>query len=336
MRTPAPVRFGLVGAGRIAWSYVQALARSAHAELAAVADVRDEAAVALAESAGCRSFASHAEMAQSAALDAAIVCTPPATHAAICTDLVRSGLHVLCEKPFAIRSDEGRGMVEAARRAGVILTMASKFRFVEDVVRARSLVASGLVGEVVLAENAFTARVDMARRWNSDAAQSGGGVLIDNGTHSLDLLRFFLGELADLQVVEGPRTQGLAVEETVHVFVRGARGSMGVVDLSWSIDKDLPSYLDVHGGGGTVSVGWKTSRYRLASSRDWVEFGRGYDKLQAFVAQIDNFTAAVRGDEPLVITSADALASVAAVEAAYRSLGRDGWTAIPGRVEEAV
>jgi predicted dehydrogenase len=323
--TSGPLRLGLVGAGAIAQTYAQALASCGSARLAAVADVRDEAARAMAESAGARAFASHQAMLAAGGLDAAVVCTPPSTHAEIALDLVHAGLHVLCEKPFTLSSAEARGMVDAAERAGVRLTMASKFRYVEDVIRAKSIVTSGILGEIVLFENAFTTRVDMAGRWHADPVQSGGGVLIDNGTHAFDLMRYFLGPLAEVQCVEGKRVQGLPVEDTVRIFARSTAGVMGSIDLSWSIDKNLDSYLNIYGSHGTVSVGWHASRYKQSSGRDWVVFGGGYDKLQAFRRQLENFAAAVRGREPLLVGPADAIASVEVVEAAYASLRENHW-----------
>jgi predicted dehydrogenase len=203
--------------------------------------------------------------------------------------------------------------------------MASKFRYVEDVIRAKSIVMSGILGEIILFENAFTARVDMTSRWNANPAISGGGVLIDNGTHSVDLTRYFLGPLADVQVVEGKRSQGLSVEETVRIFVRSVGGVMGSIDLSWSMDKELESYINIYGSHGTVSVGWKTSRYRQSSGRDWVVFGQGYNKTEAFRRQIDNFANAVRGTEMLLISPEDAVASVKVIEAAYAALRRSHW-----------
>jgi predicted dehydrogenase len=235
---------------------------------------------------------------------------------------------VLCEKPFSIDSGSARAMVAAAARSGAILTMASKFRYVDDVVKAKSLLASGALGEIVLFENAFTSRVDMSSRWNSDPQVSGGGVLIDNGTHSLDIMRYFMGPIAEVQVVEGKRIQGLRVEDTVHVFARSAGGVAGSIDLSWSINKELDRYISIYGSNGTVAIGWKESKYRQFSSRDWVVFGKGYDKLQAFRSQIDNFAGAIAGKEALLITPEDAVASVEAIEAARLSLSGSRWAPV--------
>ena len=322
------LKFGLIGAGSIAQSYAQAFESCETAQIVAVADVRAAAANALAERLGCHGYDSYEAMADANRLDAVVICTPPVTHPEICLFFLERQIHVLCEKPLSINVEAARMMLEAAKRFGVQMTMASKFRYVEDVVRAKSFVTSGLLGEIVLFENVFTSRIDMSSRWNSVPEISGGGVLIDNGTHSVDLMRYFLGPLADVQVVEGKRSQGLSVEETVRIFVRSTGGVMGSVDLSWSINKELGSYINIYGSHGTVSVGWKESKYRQASNRDWVVFGNGYDKVQAFRSQIDNFSRAICGEEPLLITGEDALASVEVIEAAYAALRQSQWTAV--------
>lgn len=328
---PKP-RFGIVGAGGIAQTYTQAFEICDAARVVGVADVRIDAARALGERLGCPSFDSHTAMAKKARLDAVIVCTPPVTHPEICIDLLKQKVNVLCEKPLAIDVKSARAMLDSARRAGVHLTMGSKFRYVQDVIRAKSIVTSGILGEIILFENAFTSRVDMSSKWNSDPEVSGGGVLIDNGSHSVDLVRYFLGPLSDVHVVEGKRVQGLLVEDTVHIFVRSVAGVMGSIDLSWSINKELDSYINIYGSHGSISVGWKESRYRQSSSRDWVVFGNGYDKVHAFLSQINNFAKAIRGEEILLISAADALASVEVIEAAKASIRRDHWTTVSRRL----
>ena len=319
------LRLGLVGAGRISGSYGDVLGDCETVEMVGVADVAAEAAGALADRLGCAAFGSHQELAEKAQPDAVVICTPPNTHAGISIELVGRGIHVMCEKPLALSPAEALKMLSAAEESGVTLTMASKFRYVEDVVRARSIVQSGVLGEIILLENTFASRVDMSSRWNSQSEVSGGGVLIDNGTHSVDVVRYFLGPIAEVMAVEGKRAQTLTVEDTAQLFLRGVEGARATIDLSWSIDKERPWYLEVYGSEGTIQVGWGSSRYRQRTSSDWVEFGSGYDKTQAMHDQIANFARAIAGKEPLRITGVDALASVDVMEAAYRSLSHDDW-----------
>jgi predicted dehydrogenase len=330
------MRLGLIGAGGIAQTYVQALASSATAQLVGVADVRPDAAQALAERLACPAFASHEELVEQTGCEGAIVCTPPVTHPEICCWLLDRGVHVLCEKPLAIGPEEARIMVAAAERSDAQLTMASKFRYARDVVEAKSIVASGLIGDVVLFENAFTSRVEMKTRWNSDPTISGGGVLVDNGTHSVDILRYFLGPLVEIQVVEGRRVQDIPVEDTVRVFVRSSSGVMGSIDLSWSLNKELPYYLSVYGSAGTLHVGWKESKFRRASDSEWTVFGGGYEKVQAFRSQIDNFVRSIHGLEAPLITLADALASVEVINAAYDAMWRATWVPVSTELSESL
>jgi predicted dehydrogenase len=322
------IRFALVGAGAIAQNYAQAFEKCESAQLVAVSDIRPEAARALAVGFNCPSYDSFEAMAKESEFEAVVVCTPPNSHAEICTYFLERKIHVLCEKPLSIDSQSARKMLEVAKSYDVILTMGSKFRYVEDVIRAKSIVTSGILGDIILFENAFTSRVDMSSRWNSEIRISGGGVLIDNGCHSVDLMRYFLGPLADVQVVEGKRVQKLEVEDTVRIYVHSCSGVMGSIDLSWSINKELDSFLNIYGSHGTVAVGWKESKYRQSSGKDWIVFGRGYDKIAAFQSQIDNFAMSILGEEILLITAEDALASVEVIEAAYNSLRQIHWTAV--------
>jgi predicted dehydrogenase len=330
----AALRFAIVGTGAIAGAYEAAFASTKAAEIAAVCDTNLAAAEAYAGRVGCDAYGSVRTLLDEAEFDAAIVCTPPATHEPVACQLMQAGKHVLCEKPLAVSALEARRMLEVGMRSGVILTMASKFRFARDVRKAREIVKDGLIGDLVFAESVFTSHVDMSKRWNSNAAISGGGVLIDNGTHSVDILRYFLGNLRDIQIIEGRRMQGLPVEDTARLFVHNDEGVMGSADLSWSIDKELETYLRLYGSSGTILVGWKESKYRRHGEPEWQTFGTGYDKIQAFRDQIENFCAAVRGDGNLVVTPRDALASVEVIQAAYAALDNARWERIGSQFED--
>ena len=188
----------------------------------------------------------------------------------------------------------------AAEAAGVVFTMAAKFRFVKDVIRARQIVASGILGELIVVENLFASRVDMTRRWNSDPAIS--------GRRRAHRQRHAFGGRRPLLPRSGRRGHGgrgqadpatSTVEDTATMLLRTADGVLGTVDLSWSVEKATDAYLTLYGSQGTISVGWQGARYRQISSPEWVEFGDGYDKVSCMVSQVENFCAAIRGEEPL-------------------------------------
>ena len=318
------LKFGLVGAGGIAQAYAQAFNESKCCELVAVADVREDAANALAEIVGGKSYDDYRQLSE-VELDAVIVATPPATHPEIACFFMELGIPVLCEKPLCVSVAEAEKMIGVAEKENVLFTMASKFRYCDDVIKAKGILASGVLGDILQFENAFTAKVDMSKRWNSQAKISGGGVLIDNGTHSVDIIRYFLGGIDSVLVVDAGGTQGLAVDENVKMFAKTKNNVTASVDLTWGINKELPYFISIYGTNGTLHIGWRESKYKLNTSPDWTVFGKGYDKVASFKGKIENFAHALRGKEELFIKPEDALSSVQVIEAAYKSLNQNLW-----------
>ncbi len=330
------VRLALVGAGGIAQTYLRLLGgtRPDEAVLVAVADPNAEAAERAVRSFGIPSFDDYRELLRVGDFDAVIVCTPPDTHADIAGDFLARGVSVLCEKPLTLSSASAHALVRAGRESGALLSMAAKFRFAADVAEARRKVLAGEIGDAVLVENTFAAVVDMRDRWNAIPDRSGGGVIIDNGTHSVDLVRWFAGPISEVMALEGPRMQPIDVEDNAQILTRSEAGATGRIELSWSLAIDEPWFMRVHGTDGAIDIGWRESRVRVDGG-DWVRFGQGYDKLAAMGDQLRNFVAAVDGREPLAVGTDDAIASVEVIEAAYRSLQLEAFVPVqpPRRVE---
>jgi predicted dehydrogenase len=127
-----------------------------------------------------------------------------------------------------------------------------------------------------------------------------------------------------VQVVEGKRMQEIEVEDTAQIFARTESGALCTVDLSWTFNKELDTFIQIYGSQGTIRVGWQGSRYRQPNS-DWVDFGTGYNKMDCFKNMLINFCNTVTGVEPSRIGPDDAIASVRVIESAYKSLGSDNW-----------
>jgi len=319
------VRFGIIGCGRIAQSHLQALATLPESRLALAVESRKAAGEAVAEEFKCALYEDYADPAIPEQVNAVIICTPPILHHTIARHFLERGVHVLCEKPLTIASADARDLVRLSRERELLLMMASKFRYVDDIIKTKAIVESGILGRIVMYENTFCSKITMGDRWNAQKDVSGGGVLIDNGSHSADIARYLLGPIKDVQAQTGPPAQGLDVEDTVRVQFLTQGGVIGTFDLSWSITKESPHYVQVFGSEGTLQVGWSGSKYRQDGSSKWVPFGTGYDKLKAFARQLSNFVGCLKGREVPVITAEDSLASVQVVETAYRSAGRDNW-----------
>jgi len=322
------VRFGLVGCGRIAQSHLQALSTLPGAKLTAAVESRQAAGNAVAAEYKCALFTDYKDPAIVDLVDAVIVCTPPNLHHGIARHFLERGVHVLCEKPLTIASPDAADLVKLSNEKDVVLMMASKFRYVDDIIKAKAIVESGILGRIILYENSFCSKINMTDRWNSNKGVSGGGVLIDNGSHSADIARYLLGPIVQVQAQQSTAVQGLDVEDTVRVQFLTKSGVLGTFDLSWSITKDSKNYIQIYGSEGTLQVGWKGSRYCQDGSSKWIPFGSGYDKNKSFASQHSNFIDVIKGNDKPVITPEDSLASVQFVETAYRSAGTNHWLRI--------
>ncbi|MFX0201265.1 MAG: Gfo/Idh/MocA family protein, partial [Candidatus Hodarchaeota archaeon] len=111
LKRKAPLDLILIGCGRISQIYLQAMASIPECRLKGVADIRKEAALSIADQNGCRAYTDYQQVLQGNHIDAVIICTPPNTHAEIATFFLENGVHVLCEKPFALASEEAGLMV---------------------------------------------------------------------------------------------------------------------------------------------------------------------------------------------------------------------------------
>lgn len=325
MRSESPLRLGIVGTGGIGKAYAMATGPSPSISLTAVCDTNDEERRALGVTTGAAEFQSHESLADSGLCDAVIVATPPSTHAAITIDCLERGLDVLCEKPFTVDVETACGMYEAAAREDLLLAMASKFRYVSDIAQARDLIRSGVVGRPTMIGITFASHVDMSTRWNSVLSISGGGVLIDNGTHAVDVIRYLVGPIRRVSAMRGLAERSFGVEDTAIILAETDGHAIASIEVSWSISPHNESYAVVHGTEGTIKVGWAGSFHRSADGGDWTPFGRGYSKMDALKRNVENFASARLGHEALRIETADVLASVSVVEGAYQAIDSRAW-----------
>ena len=329
----APLNLVLVGCGKVSQTYLKAISKIPGCSLKSVVDICEEKAKSTARALGCKAFTDYRQALDDNHLDAAVICTPPNHHAEISIFFLGNKIHVLCEKPLALNSDQAALMFQKAEENKCILMMASKYRFVEDIIRAKEILSSGILGRVKFFKNVFQTQIDMGGCWRSKKRISGGGVLIDNGSHSVDIVRFLQGPIVKVKAEEKEKIQSLNVEDNVHLHLRTRLYSIGTAALSWSINGDQESYLDIIATKGILSVGWKCSKYKKINESDWVMFGGGYNKLKAFIRQVKNFANSIKGLERPLISAEDGIESVRVIETAYRSLKMNRWLEVKSAID---
>jgi predicted dehydrogenase len=320
------LRVGVIGLGRAGRVHLDAWRAVDGAEAVAVADVDAEACQA-AQAAGVRAYADPEALLAGEALDAVSVCTPPASHAAIATACLEHGVDVLCEKPLALGATEAGRMFATAARYGRRLVLATKFRHVAGVARARAFVADGALGEPLTFAIEFSSVVDMAQRWNADGEVAGGGVVADNGTHAFDLVAHLFGRVARVHATQLKAARPLDVEDAATILVAAERGLVGRIELSWSFAGGPVPYLTIHGSQGSIDVGWDGAWLRRLG-RSPVPIAPAYDRDDAHRRMLAAFRDVARGRARPWVAPDECIRTQAAIEATYRSMHSGDWAPV--------
>lgn len=225
------LRIAVIGAGVIGKTHIERALRHADVELAAICDTAP-AAEALARAAAVPWYRSVEELLDKANPRGAVIATPNATHAPIAVRCLDAGVAVVVEKPIADTLEQAQAICDAARRSGQAAIVGHQRRHNPVARRARELVVSGALGRPVCATALCTWYKPpeyFAAAWRREP---GGGPVLINLIHDIDLLRFLFGELASVQALTSSAIRGYAVEDTVAVGLAFRNGALGTVTVS--------------------------------------------------------------------------------------------------------
>ena len=345
------VRTGVIGCGKVGQTHARALSELAESELVAVCDAQGERARAFAVQFGARAFEDPAAMFAQAGVEAVCICTPHPAHREPAVLAARAGVHVLVEKPMAASLADCDAMIAAAREGGARLGVISQRRFYEPVMRLKAAIDAGKIGAPVLGTVLMLSWRDAAYYqsdpWRGKLDAEGGGVLVNQAPHNLDMLNWFMGPVRRVTgACANLNHPYIEVEDTALAILHFRNGGLGSILTSLSQRPGIYTKVHVHGANG-ASVGVETdtgatfiagmtgvldpplndlwtipgeeSLLAAFQAEDRVTFGAVDATCHYHALQIRDFLCAVRDDREPAVTAADGRAVVELFEAIYRS-----------------
>lgn len=316
-RGRSPLRAGVIGVGSMGSNHVRVYGEIEGVELAAVADP-DAERLRLASAGAVGEYGDYRRMLAEERLDLVSVAVPTALHLEVTLAAIERRTAVLVEKPIAAHVEEGRRLAEAAREAGVLLTVGHVERFNPAVQELKRRLDAGELGRVY---QVHARRVGPFPQRTRDV-----GVVRDLATHDIDVMRYLVGSGAERLYAEIERKISTEHEDTLMGVVRFASGVVGVLDVNWLTPVKVRE-LTVLGERGMFAVDYLTQELRFYAKGEGGPATAPIDitveKKEPLRAELEAFVEAVARGLPSPVDPADALAAVEVAEKLVES-GRTG------------
>ena len=250
------VGFGIVGSGTVADYHIGAVLDTEGAELVAVYSRSEGRARQTGEQHGVAWYTDHREMLESPNIDVVCICTPSGVRIPMVTDAAAAGKHLVIEKPLDVTLENVDRIIQAAQDAGVKLMGIFQLRYGEAINRVREAVRGGKLGRMVLGDAYIKwfrpqAYYDSAD-WRGNWALEGGGALMTQGSHNVDLLQWVMGPVKRVYARMGTLVHDIEVEDTLVAALEYESGALGVIEATTSSHPGLPAKLEFSGSEGTI------------------------------------------------------------------------------------
>jgi UDP-N-acetyl-2-amino-2-deoxyglucuronate dehydrogenase len=265
------VCFGIIGCGVIGPTHAKAISGLPAARLVAVADVVAEQAQHLADRYGATPYTNVQEMLDSEQLDVVNICTPSGLHGDVACQAMRSGRHVIVEKPMEISHGAIEQMLRVQQESGVKMAVISQHRFDPATRQVFELVQQHAFGRLVLGNAQIpwwrSQKYYDSGAWRGTWALDGGGVLMNQGIHSIDLLQWLLGPVRTVYAYTDTMAHRMETEDVAVAVLRFDNGALGTLAGTTGAYPGMGARIEVYGDRGSAVI----VDDRLASLQLWTQ-----------------------------------------------------------------
>ncbi|MCD7035450.1 Gfo/Idh/MocA family oxidoreductase [Metabacillus sp. GX 13764] len=252
-------RFAIIGCGVISRIHQQQIQKIPGAIITAAADESLEKAKSFAALCDAEWYTDYKKLLARTDIDIVSILTPSGTHSAIAVEAARAGKHVICEKPMDVTGAKALTMIEECRKAGVKLSVISQHRFDASTVKAKMEIEKGTLGRMMMGHAAIpwyrTQQYYDSGKWRGTWELDGGGVLMNQGIHTIDLLQHLMGPadsvFAYTDVLAHERIE---VEDAAAAVIRFKSGAIGTITGTTGAYPGFPARLELFGSKGSAVI----------------------------------------------------------------------------------
>ena len=248
--------FGIIGCGAIARHHADAISKIENAYLAGVTDNIKASCERFVKDFPCKIFDTVEDMLACDEVQIVSICTPSGLHAPIAVKAANAGRHILVEKPMAITKEQLHDMIEAAENNHVKVAVISQLRFCESVQKVKKAIDNGELGKIILGDVYMkyyrSQEYYDSGSWRGTKRIDGGGALMNQGIHGVDLLLYLAGDIKSVHAISKTLVRKIEVEDTLSAIVEYKNGATGVIQATTSVYPGYPRRLDINGENGSI------------------------------------------------------------------------------------
>ena len=326
------IGFGIIGSGNVSKYHIKALSEIKSAKLIGICSADQISAEQLTKESRSRYFKNIEDMISCPEIEVVNICTPSGTHANIAEYLLRSGKHVMIEKPIALTSTDADKVCRAAAESGKFCAVISQLRFFDSSQRIRQAVINGDLGKITFASAymkyyrspEYYSSAEWRGRWDTD-----GGLLMNQGIHGIDLLRYLVGEVSAVSAASRTLLHNIEADDTSAALLEFENQALGIIEGTTSVYPGYDLAIEISGTKGSIRLeGNKIVRWDSASShyypdneKNTVGSGTDPDAIShvGHLLQIENMIKAIQGKEKLISDCESGKRTVTLIDSIYRA-----------------
>lgn len=325
------MNFAIYGCGNIAKVHAEAVMTIEGASLVGCFDMYAPARMAFSEKYGIRAYSSAEELVFDESVDTVCVCTPNGTHADIAIKLLLNNKNVVIEKPMATTVSDCDRIIEAERNSAGRVLVISQFRMSKDVDRAKKIIEGGEIGKIVLCDlymKYHRSEEYYKGSWKGTRALDGGGALMNQGVHGIDILQYVAGSVKNVKSIVRTLVHDIEVEDAAVAAIEFESGAIGVIEATTAITPGFDREMKIYGSRGCVHL----TENRLTRfikdgvempTEDFVSRNDSNDPTlvtkEEHAKQIAEFIKVIGGENLSYVNSYEGKKAVALIEAIYEN-----------------